>query len=156
MHLVNHCTATRCVGGALKLPRTISTHTFRRLRGSGFTVFSRCSEVEWASYQCLTDRWTLVSWCGLDAVYRPSPHTLQVGCKWKTDFYQIREALSIHPLAITIKPLTQTMLWLVNKRREPLMSLHPKSKSSDWIWNPLNCQIVLLNPLEITSIDGLI
>ena len=33
------------VGERLKLPRTTSTHTFRHLRASGFTVFSRVHEV---------------------------------------------------------------------------------------------------------------
>uniref|UniRef100_M4BCW3 Uncharacterized protein n=1 Tax=Hyaloperonospora arabidopsidis (strain Emoy2) TaxID=559515 RepID=M4BCW3_HYAAE len=65
---LNHCHELRTshfstedfVGGRLKLPRTTSTHTFRHLRDSAFTVFSRVSEVREASFDCLTDRCKLV------------------------------------------------------------------------------------------------
>ena len=45
-----------------------------------YSLISRAERFERAYYDCLTDRWTLVTWCGSDAVSRPPAHTSQVGC----------------------------------------------------------------------------
>ena len=97
--LTNPLTERRVVGKtttATKYRRTLKaathylyTHLQELARKRFYRLHSRAVRFGWASYDCLTDTWTLAASCGAGAISRPPAHTLQLGCKWKTDFYLI-------------------------------------------------------------------